>query len=86
MLDIVKSKKDIETLTPECWECYESCANFTNKFPSGGRDTFPGTNSPRCTYSCYAGYGTSGKDIKSRLINNEWHSWCKLYKPKESIR
>ena len=81
LLDIA-NKEDIDKLTPEMWDCMKSCANFTNKFPGGGRDYFF-DGSPRCTYAFHCGYGTSGKDMRNKVIDNMWHTWCKLYKPKE---
>ena len=83
ILDLVKDHKDMEALIPKRWSCMKTCANFTNELPGGGRDYFPGTGSPRCTYAYWRGYGVSGKEIKDRLIDNVWHTWCTLYKPKE---
>lgn len=85
LLDVSKDKNDFYALTPECWECYKTCTHFTNTFPDGSKDYFlyP-RRSPRCCYHLLIkGYGTSGKDIKSKVIDNVWHSWCVLYEPKE---
>lgn len=78
-LDIAE-KEDIDKLTPEMWSCMKTCANFTDEFPDGEKDTFL-DDSPRCTYGLL-NCGTSGKDMRSKVINNMWHVWCKFYKPK----
>lgn len=79
-LDIAE-KEDIDKLTPEMWSCMKTCANFTNTFPDGSKDTFF-DGSPRCIYGLLK-CGTSGKQIRSKVINNLWHVWCKFYKPKD---
>lgn len=85
LLDIVKSKNDRHTLTPEVWSCIKTCKNFTNVLPQGGRDYFPGTKEPRCTYAYHRSFGTSGQEWESKIINNVWHTWCVLYQPKNDI-
>lgn len=87
LLDVVKDKKDKDILTPECWECYKTCAHFTNTFPDGSKDYFISPpNAPRCVYHLLIdGYGTSGKDIRNKVIDNVWHSWCVLYEPKDNV-
>lgn len=83
--DISNDKNDFYALTPECWDCYKTCVHFTNTFPDGSKDYFISPpNAPRCCYARMNGYGTSGKDIVNKVINNVWHSWCVLYEPKES--
>ena len=81
LLDIVKETKDKDTLTPEWVDCFKSCKNFTNTFSDGSKDTFY-DGSPRCIYGMKM-CGTSGKDLKSKSIDNMWHTWCKFYKPKD---
>ena len=71
--DIVTDKEK-ESITPEVWNCLDTCANFTNLNPDGSRDFFPETHEPRCTRMDFN---------KSKLINNVWHTTCKNYKPKE---
>lgn len=81
-LDIV-DKTEKEKLTPEIWNCQKTCKNFTNVFPDGDKDFFF-DGSPRCCYpEAYAGFGSSGKQWKNKVINNMWHSWCKCYIPKD---
>lgn len=74
IVDIL-DKKDKSSAIPEVWSCMESCAVFTDKFPQGGRDHFPGTKTPRCIYAA--------DEWKSKLIDNVWHTWCMKYRPKE---
>ena len=85
-LDVSKDKKDWYALTPEYPKCYKTCAHFTNTFPDGSKDYYLSPRrAPRCCYHLLIkGYGTSGKDLKSKVINNIWHSWCVLYEPKET--
>ena len=70
--DLVNDK-DRERMTPEVWNCLETCANFTNVEEDGSLDFFPETREPRCTRMCF----------KSKLIDNVWHTTCKNYKPRE---
>lgn len=85
--DISNDKNDFYALTPECDECYKTCAHFTNEYPDGTKDYYmspPGRRDPRCCYSdLIPGYGSSGKQWKLKVINNMWHQWCVLYEPKE---
>jgi hypothetical protein len=74
-------KKDKEKLTPEMWSCMKTCANFTDDLGNGLKDTFF-DGSPRCCIEFHTGEGLSGKHMKSKVIDNIWHTWCIHYKPK----
>ena len=72
--DILPEKQK-HCVQPEVWRCVDTCANFTNIWPNGLEDFFPGPgNVPRCTR---LKYGTT------KVINNIWHCWCANYKEKE---
>ena len=81
LLDII-AKEDKEKLVPEMWDCMETCANFTDVLPGGGRDRFPVTGERRCCIEFHKGDGTTGRHMKCKIIDNVWHTWCIYYKPK----
>ena len=56
-------------MKPEYPRCYKTCIHFTNVFPSGAKDYYPCTREARCIHI----------ELKSELIDNRWHSWCKRY-------
>ena len=82
LFDVVDSQKDKLTMSPEVWDCMQSCANFTDDLGNGEKDTFL-DGSPRCCAQLHHGYGTSGNEWICKVIDNVWHTWCVLYKPKE---
>ena len=64
---------------PEMWECMKTCVHAGGPWD----DYFPYTKVKRCKYPIMQpGYGTSGKHIRSKTINNIWHCWCVMYKNK----
>ena len=62
---------------PEYPRCFKWCRHF-DTHPDYQPDYFPGTKEKRCTYDL-CGYGTSGKQFYTKLINNIWHMWCKNF-------
>ena len=68
ILDFIP-KQDKEQFIPELWWCMDTCKNYTDRFPDGSRDYFPGTGEPRCVRA----------EFKSKLVNNRWISKCKHY-------
>lgn len=73
-------ESDKFNVMPEVWDCTETCAAFTNKYPTGEREYFPVTGEARCIYACLPG------NFKTVLKDNVWHTWCKMYVPKERLK
>ena len=72
----------VPELQPQWTDCFKTCKNFSNDLPGGGKDYFmdwgrgvPDKRYPRCVIGMHA-------KMKSKLIDNLWHTWCPHYEPK----
>lgn len=83
LFDITDDKQKI-AMTPEVWNCVDSCANFTNIHENGLPDYFPGPgNVPQCV-ACMKGGNAGSPNWDKKIIDNIWHVYCRNYRPKET--
>lgn len=63
--------------TPPWGKCFKTCKHF-DAHPEYPPDTFPLTNTKRCTYHM-AGEGSSGKEFWLENVDNVTEMYCRKY-------